>query len=107
MSAADETFTLPVLPIKNTVLYPHLLMPLAVARSFSQAAVEAAVDGEDKSLVIVAQRNASVEEPTFDDLYKVGTVAVIKRMERSEAGVQIIVQGARRVELIEAQQVGG
>lgn len=104
MSAGEETLILPVLPIKNTVLFPHLLMPLAVGREFSQAAVEAAVDSEDKSLVIVAQRDASVEEPKLDDLYKVGTVAVIKRLERSEAGVQIIVQGARRVELREGSQ---
>ncbi|HTM54337.1 MAG TPA: endopeptidase La [Pirellulales bacterium] len=101
MSSSPSTFTQSILPIKNTVLYPYLLMPLSVGRERSLAAVESAMSREDKTIVLIAQRDAQVEDPTFEDLYSVGTEAVIKRLERGEHGVQMIVQGTRRVELVE------
>ena len=101
MSTPDDTLTLPVLPIKNTVLYPYLLMPLSVGRQASLAAVEAASNTEDKTLFLVAQKDAQVEEPTYEDLYTIGTEAIIKRLERTESAVQLIVQGTRRMEIIE------
>ena len=69
---------LPVLPLKNSVLFPHLLMPLSVGRPASLAAVEAALATEEREIVIVAQRDASVEAPALGDLYAIGTKAVIK-----------------------------
>jgi ATP-dependent Lon protease len=96
-----QTRTLPILPIKNTVLYPYLLMPLSVGRGRSIAAVEAATASEDKAILIVAQRDAKVEDPTFENLFTVGTEAVIKRLERADGTIQMIVQGARRMEIIE------
>jgi ATP-dependent Lon protease len=104
MSTSQETLTLGVLPIKNTVLYPYLLMPLSVGRERSLAAVEAAVATEDKTLFLVAQKDARVEDPTFEDLYTIGTEAVIKRFERGEHGIQMIVQGTRRMEILESSQ---
>jgi ATP-dependent Lon protease len=104
MSSADETRLLPVLPIRSTVLYPLLVMPLSVGREGSVAAVEAAVDAEDKALLVVAQRSPEIEEPALGDLFPVGTEAVIKRLERSQAGIQMIVQGVRRLRLLEVQQ---
>jgi ATP-dependent Lon protease len=96
----EKLSTLPVLPIKNTALFPHLLMPLSVGRSASRAAVEAALATEDKTLFVVAQRDADVEEPGEADLFPVGTRAVIKKMARSENGLEIIVQGVERVGLV-------
>lgn len=90
----------PVLPIKNTVLFPHLFMPLSVGRSSSVIAVEAALADEEKTLLVVAQKESSKEEPTGDDLFKVGTRAVIKKMARSPQTVDILVQGIERVEIV-------
>ncbi len=104
MSERDELRVLPVLAIKNTVLYPYMLLPLAVGRPMSQAAVEAAVDSEDKTLMVVAQRDPAVEEPALGDVYRVGTEAVIKRLERAEGGIQLVVQGIRRLEILEMEQ---
>ncbi len=104
MSDSEETRTLAVLPIKNTVLYPYLLMPLSVARERSLAAIEAAVASEDKSLFVVAQRDPKVEDPAFEHLYTIGTEAVIKRMERGDNVIQMVVQGTRRMEIIEGAQ---
>ena len=75
--------SLPVLPLKNTVLFPHLFLPLSAGRPISLAAVEAALASEDKTFLVVAQRNPQVEPPAADDLYTVGTRAVIKKMARS------------------------
>jgi ATP-dependent Lon protease len=100
MSTVEKAVVLPVLPLKNSMLFPHLLMPLAVGRPASIAAIEAALTSEDKSIFVVAQRNAEVEEPTQSDLFTVGTTAVIKRMERAEGGMRLIIQGIERAELL-------
>jgi ATP-dependent Lon protease len=104
MSDTDNLAHLPVLPIKNTVLFPYLLMPLAVGRPASRAAVEAALASEDKAILIVAQRKDEAEEPTQDDLYTIGTRAVIKKMARGENALELIVQGVERVVLVRLEQ---
>src|SRR5687768_1781351 len=98
MSQTTPVITLPALPLKSSVLFPRLLMPLAVGRPASVAAVEAALASEDKMLAVFAQKDPVVEEPTAQDLHRIGTLAVIKKMERAGEMVQIIVQGTQRVE---------
>lgn len=90
-------WTLPVLPVKNTVLFPYLFLPLSVGRATSRAAVEAALSSEDKTLIVIAQRDPANDEPGADDLHTVGTRAVIKKMARNEEGIEILVQGLDRV----------
>jgi ATP-dependent Lon protease len=96
--------TYPVLPIKSSVLFPSLFLPLSVGRPASRAAIEAAMATEDKTLVVVAQRDVDHESPALADLYAVGTVAVIKKMARSPDGFEVLAQGAGRVRLISAVQ---
>jgi ATP-dependent Lon protease len=102
----SDTPVLPVLPLKNSVLFPHLLMPLSVGRPASRSAVESALATEEKELIVVAQRDPAKEIPTeFSDLYSVGTKAVIKRMARvSESQVDLIVLGAERISLEALEQ---
>src|SRR5438445_2751550 len=99
MTASDVSTSWPVLPLKNSVLFPHLLMPLAVGRQASRAAIDVALSREDKSLVIVAQKDATVEEPASADLFSIGTQDVIRKMDRSDDGVQVVVQGIGRVKI--------
>ena len=96
--------SLPVLPLKNSLLFPFIHTPIAVGRPASAAAAEAALSSEDKSLVIVAQRDASIDEPQPGDLYAMGCKAVIKRMARGEGGMQLLLQGIERVRLASFQQ---
>jgi ATP-dependent Lon protease len=96
--------TLPVLPLKNTVLFPHLFMPLSVGRPQSLAAVEAALAAEDKTLVLVAQREANNDNPGAEGLYTIGTRAVIKKMARTENSVEMLVQGVERVVIVKMEQ---
>jgi ATP-dependent Lon protease len=99
--------TLPVLPLKNSVLFPQLLMPLAVGRPASLAAVAAAMASEGKEIVIVAQRDASVEEPSQADLYSIATRAIVRRMTRSsEAASELLVLGAERVAILKLEHNG-
>ena len=98
-SALPASSVVPVLPLKNSVLFPEMMMPLAIGRAMSVAAVEEASSGEDKMLVIVSQKNPAVEEPTYEDLFHIGTLAVIKKMEQGPLGLQVIVQGLTRVML--------
>ena len=96
MSDTDKVQTLPVLPIKNTALFPFMLMPLNVGRPSSLAATEAALAGEGKDIVVVAQRDASIENPSLTDLYSIGTRAVIKQMARkSEELLEVDIVGCR------------
>jgi ATP-dependent Lon protease len=100
----DAVMVLPILPLKNTVLFPQLFIPLSVGRPQSVAAVEAATATEEKTFIAVAQRDASVEQPGLGDLYTVGTQAVVKRAGRGENGLEIIVQGLERVAILTVER---
>jgi ATP-dependent Lon protease len=100
----ENVVVLPILPLKNTVLFPHLFMPLAVGRPNSIAAIEAVLATEEKSFVVAAQRDADQEQPTLDDLYPIGTRAVVKKMARGEGVIELIVQGVERVSILKAEQ---
>jgi ATP-dependent Lon protease len=107
MNSTDSSSTpieLPVLPIKNTVIFPKLLSPLAVGRPASRAAVEAALASVDKTLVVLTQRDPADEGTTLDALYGVGTRVVVKRMARSAEGIELLVQGLDRVVVERAVQ---
>src|SRR3984893_13185186 len=90
---------LPVLPIKNTVLFPYIHMPFSVGRPASVAALEAALATEDKEILIVCQRDSADQEPGKDDLYPVGVRAIIKKVLRVEDVIQIIVLGSERLRI--------
>ena len=108
MSDQQNVKVLPILPLKNALLFPNLLMPLSVGRSTSLAAVKAALATEDKEIVLVAQRDPDVESPAQDDLYSVGTRAVIRRMSKpNESMVEVLVMGAERVTVLKVEEVDG
>jgi ATP-dependent Lon protease len=95
---SDKLQVLPVLPLKSAVLFPGLLMPLSAGRSGSVAAIEAALKTEEKEIIVVAQRDPTTEEPNQDQLYTIGTKAVIRRMSRAQNGLmELLVYGVERV----------
>jgi ATP-dependent Lon protease len=95
---------LPVLPVKNTVLFPYLFAPLSAGRPGTLAAIEAAMGTEEKQLAVFAQRDASVEQPGADQLYTVGTKVVVKKMARGDGTTELLVQGVERVMLVRMEQ---
>ena len=84
--------TLPLLPLKNAVLFPGLLMPLSVGRPGSVAAVEAALQTEDKEIIVVAQRDLSVDSPGGSDLYTIGTLAVVRKVNRTKDQIEVLLE---------------
>ncbi|HVF27194.1 MAG TPA: endopeptidase La [Pyrinomonadaceae bacterium] len=87
---------LPVLPLRDIVIYPFMIVPLFVSREKSIRAVDEAL-GENRMILLASQRDLDKEEPIGDDLYKVGTVAVIMRMLKLPDGrIRILVQGLSR-----------
>jgi ATP-dependent Lon protease len=104
--AEAHSLALPVLPVKNTVLFPYLLMPMVVVgRPASVAAVDAALASEGKELLVFTQRNAKVEEPGQDDLFAIGTRAIIKKLARPEPGLlEVALLGVERVRIAGVEQ---
>ncbi len=88
---------LPLLPLRDIVVFPYMVTPLLVGRSRSVAAVEAAMD-RDKFLCVVAQKEPETEEPASDDLYRVGTVIKVLQIIRTpDDTLKILVEGVARV----------
>jgi ATP-dependent Lon protease len=96
---------LPVLPLRDTVLFPNSFMPLAVARESSVRLIDDAVAG-DKVIAVFTQRDASIDEPKQDDLYPVGTATHIHKMFKLPDGsLRLIVQGVTRLHLDRVTQL--
>jgi ATP-dependent Lon protease len=100
----SERFTLPVLPLRDTVVYPGVAVPISAGRPGTVEAVQAALDG-DRRLFAVAQRE-NVDEPEPEILYNVGTVVRIIQTHRVRGGVQLLVQGEARAQAISYQDDG-
>src|ERR671921_1103244 len=98
--------SLPVLPLRDIVIYPFMIVPLFVSREKSIRAVDEAL-GENRMILLVSQKDLDKEEPGAEDLYAVGTVAVIMRMLKLPDGrTRILVQGLTRAR-IESIESGG
>src|ERR687896_49206 len=98
---------LPVLPLRDIVIYPFMIVPLFVSREKSIRAVDEAL-GENRMILLASQRDLDKEEPTAEDLYRVGTAAVIMRMLKLPDGrIRILVQGLTRARIDSIEDAGG
>src|ERR1043166_3069106 len=97
--ATGEPFEVAVLALQNLTLFPETVVPLGIGRPRSLAAVESALSTPEKLIACVTVRpdRADDTDATSADLYEVGTLTMIKRMERTAEGMRIIVQGTERV----------
>jgi ATP-dependent Lon protease len=102
--AEEKVLELPVLPMRNAVLFPHLFRPFSAGRPQSTAAVEAAMAGPEKTLVVLTQKDTAKEVPVPEDFYSIGTRAVIKKMARSDGLMEFLVQGVERVTIVKFEQ---
>lgn len=103
-----EFVTLPVLPLKNIVLFPKLVLPLSVGRDASRAAVESAIKDHEGELILLAQRDPANEAPGPSDLHNFGTRAKIRKVLRtSPALIEIVVAGLDRVGIVSVEQTAG
>ena len=97
---------LPVLPLRDIVIYPFMIVPLFVSREKSIRAVDEAL-GENRMILLASQKDLDKEEPTAEDLYAVGTAAVIMRMLKLPDGrIRILVQGLARAQIESVDATG-
>ncbi|MFM1714878.1 endopeptidase La [Aeromonas salmonicida] len=95
----SERIEIPVLPLRDVVVYPHMVIPLFVGREKSIRCLEAAME-QNKKVLLVAQKDASTDEPTVEEIFSVGTVANILQMLKLPDGtVKVLVEGGQRARL--------
>ena len=99
-----ERFTLPVLPLRDTVVYPGVAVPISAGRPGTVEAVQEALDG-DRRLFAVAQKE-NVDDPVADVLYSIGTVVRVIQTHRVRGGVQLLVQGESRAQALSYEKDG-
>jgi ATP-dependent Lon protease len=96
----------PVLPLRDVVVFPHVVMPLLVGRAASLAALELA-NGEDRVILLVAQRDPETQEPVAADLYRVGVLARVRQLTRLGTGtIKVLVEGLGRARVARYVAVG-
>ncbi len=97
--ATVERLHMPVLALRDVVVYPHMVIPLFVGRAKSIKCLDAAMD-KDKQIFLVAQKDATLDDPSEADLYRVGTVATILQLLKLPDGtVKVLVEGGRRARI--------
>ena len=101
---SEKARTLPVLPVRDTVLFPHAVLPLTVGRESSVQLINSL--GEDKTIIVVAQREARVDNPQPTDLYSVGSLAVVHKVVRMpNQSLFVFAEGLERVKITEYTQL--
>ena len=93
-AASGAPLKVPLLPLRDYIVFPGMSMPLYVGRSQSLCAIDAASDG--KPIFLVVQRDGTIDDPESSDLYEIGTLAVVTRRVPSPTGLQVMVTGERR-----------
>ena len=96
MTEHPDTHDYPILPLRDIVVFPHMIVPLFVGREKSVRALED-VMADDKQILLVAQKDASQDDPSADDIYRVGTVStVLQLLKLPDGTVKVLVEGGRR-----------
>src|SRR5690606_36888974 len=98
-TASDSRPQLPVLPLRDVVVFPHMVIPLFVGREKSVKALEQAMAG-DKRIILVAQRSPELDDPGEKDLFEIGTVAqILQLLNLPDGTLKVLVEGAERIRI--------
>src|SRR5436189_2704310 len=98
--------TLPLLPLRDVVVFPHMVIPLFVGRPKSIKALDVAMDA-GKNILLVAQKSAAKDDPAADDLYPIGSVATVLQMLKLPDGtVKVLVEGTQRAQIVHVTDEG-
>ena len=103
----SESLELPVLPLRDVVVFPHMVIPLFVGRDKSIRALDIAMEG-DKRILLVAQKSAETDDPEGNDLHAIGTLAqVLQLLKLPDGTIKVLVEGVSRVTVGEVREVDG
>ena len=102
-----ETRRLPMMPIREVVIFPHMMTPFVVGRESSVRALEEALAG-DRKIFLAAQHDASVDEPRPDEIFSVGTVAnIVQSVKQSDGNIKVLVEGVERGKILSVSEEEG
>jgi len=102
-----ETRRLPMMPIRDVVIFPHMMTPFVVGRESSVRALEEALSG-DKKIFLTTQHDASVDEPRPDEIYGVGTVAnIVQSLKLPDGNIKVLVEGMERGKIVSVNEEEG
>ena len=103
-SKKPELQIIPVLPLRDVVVFPYMVMPLFVGRPKSISSLDDAMQN-NKKLLLVSQKQADLEEPSIDDLYDVGTIAnIIQLLKLPDGTVKVLVEGQQRAKIRKVEE---
>ena len=96
----SETKRLPMMPVRDVVIFPHMMTPFVVGRESSVRALEEALSG-DKRIFVATQHDASVDEPRPDEIYPVGTIVnIVQSLKQSDGNIKVLVEGVERAKIV-------
>ncbi len=110
LSSKDKTETrrLPMMPIREVVIFPHMMTPFVVGRESSVRALEEALEHGDRCIFLAAQHDASVDEPRPDEIFSVGTVAkIVQSVKQSDGNIKVLVEGMERGKILSVSEEEG
>jgi len=100
----DTKFNVPVLPLRDVVVYPNMVIPLFVGREKSIQALDAAM-ADNKQILLVAQKSADLEEPVIEDLYSVGTLSsILQLLKLPDGTIKVLVEGSERANVLHCHE---
>jgi ATP-dependent Lon protease len=103
----SETRRIPMMPIRDVVIFPHMMTPFVVGRESSVRALEEALAG-DRKIFLATQHDAKVDEPRPDEIYSVGTVAnIVQSLRQSDGNIKVLVEGVERAKLVSVSDEEG
>jgi ATP-dependent Lon protease len=103
-----ETYTLPVVPLRDMVVFPHMMAPFIIGREGSVQALESTLQRTDKRIFLVTQRDPKVDDPGREELFEIGTVArVVQNLKLPNGNVKVMVEGGQRGRLMELRDDDG
>src|SRR5512134_2214331 len=106
IAPAADLNSLPLLPLRDVVVFPHMVIPLFVGRPKSIKALDVAMDS-GKHILLVAQKSAAKDDPAAEDLYPIGTIATVLQMLKLPDGtVKVLVEGTQRAQVDEVTDEG-
>ena len=99
--------TLPIVPLRDVVVFPHMMMPFVIGRPSSTRALEHAL-GKDKRIFLAAQHDASIDEPQPNDIYTMGCVAnIVQSLKLPDGNIKVLVEGVERARAVEWKEDKG
>src|SRR5665811_753425 len=103
----SETKRLPMMPVRDVVIFPHMMTPFVVGRESSVRALEEALAG-DKRIFLATQHDASVDEPRPDEIYPVGTVVnIVQSLKLTDGNIKVLVEGVERAKIVSVSDDDG